>query len=200
MTVWFTSDPHWGHGMVARLRGFGDGGQADRANHDEVLLTNFLEVVDRRDQVWWLGDLCIAKPDYALEQIAKIPGKHHLVCGNHDRVSPINRDSHRYMRQYMEVFTSVQAYARRRISGQQVLLSHYPYITDLEAADHTDIPRYTQYRLPDEGSWLLHGHTHNASQRQHGRQIHVGLDAWGLGPVTLDTIQQIITHHEKEQA
>ena len=52
------------------------------------------------------------------------------------------------------------------------------------------MPRYTQYRLPNQGRWLLHGHTHNKDQRIHGKQLHVGLDAWGMRPVSLDWIQK----------
>ena len=58
--------------------------------------------------------------------------------------------------------------------------------------DHTDAPRFAQYRLPDEGRWLLHGHTHIADQRIHGRQIHVGLDAWDLRPVPLGEIEDAV--------
>lgn len=189
MTVWFTSDPHWGHRFVASLRGF-----EQTADHDIALLENFHSMVKEGDVTWWLGDLAMNAPDYALSQIATIPGRHHLITGNHDKVASIFRDAHRWQRQYLEVFDSVQAFARRRIAGQEVLLSHYPYLTDAGegGADHTFTPRYTQYRLPDEGRWLLHGHTHNKDQRVHGKQIHVGLDAWDMRPVNLDQIQDIV--------
>jgi len=42
--------------------------------------------------------------------------------------------------------------------------------------------------LPDEGQILLHGHTHMVDQRIHGRQLHVGLDAWGMAPVADSTV------------
>lgn len=190
MTVWFTSDPHWNHAFVAELRGFG-GTEAGRRKHDETLLANFQKVVKKGDQVWWLGDLAMAKPDYALDMTLAIPGEHHLVVGNHDRVFPMLRDSHKHMKQYMQVFVSVQAYARRRINNQEVLLSHFPY-AGTDGDDHTEMPRYTQYRLPNEGRWLIHGHTHNPEQRVHDKQIHVGLDAWGMFPVSLDHIQKIV--------
>ena len=45
--------------------------------------------------------------------------------------------------------------------------------------DHAREDRFDAWRLKDTGQWLLHGHTHDRGQRVHGRQIHVGLDAWG---------------------
>lgn len=48
-----------------------------------------------------------------------------------------------------------------------------------------------QYRLRDEGRWLLHGHTHQP-ERIRGREIHVGLDAWDLAPVNEGTIAKLI--------
>lgn len=182
MTVWFTSDPHWGHRFVADLRGF-----TTTEEHDDALLENFRQMVKPKDQVWWLGDLNMNNPAEALAFTALIPGEHHLVAGNHDKVFPALRDAHKYQRQYLEVFSSVQAYARRRINGHEVLLSHFPY-AGTDGDDHTEMPRYTQYRLPNQGRWLLHGHTHNKDQRIHGKQLHVGLDAWGMRPVSLDWI------------
>ena len=41
------------------------------------------------------------------------------------------------------------------------------------------------------GRWLLHGHTHDTI-RQRGKSIHVGLDAWKLTPVAIDTIARIV--------
>lgn len=187
MTVWFTSDPHWGHEWVAGLRGF-----ESTAAHDSALLDNYHAVIREDDQTWWLGDLAMNKPDYALAQIGTIPGTHHLITGNHDRCNPLFRDSHKWQSRYLQVFASVQAFARRRVQSQEVLLSHYPYADGTPDADHTDYPRYSQYRLPDEGRWLLHGHTHNDEQRVHGRQIHVGLDAWGMQPVPLTFIANTI--------
>lgn len=196
MTVFFTSDPHWNHSFVANLRGFGNGGPEDRKRHDEKLLENFQRLVGKNDQTWWLGDLAMSNPEYALSMIAQIPGEHHLITGNHDRCNPMFRDAHKWQKVYLEVFASVQAHTRRRINGQEVLLSHFPYADGTEEADHTEYPRYTQYRLPDEGRWLIHGHTHNQEQRVHGKQLHVGLDAWNMEPVSLDYIQRIVITKE----
>lgn len=186
MTVWLTSDAHFGHRFVAGIRGF-----ADTDEHDATIVENFGRVVRKGDQVWWLGDMTVSRPEPAFAALAQIPGEHHLITGNHDRCSPIFRDAHKHQRTYLEHFASVQAYARRRVSDHEVLLSHYPYASDDGQADRGEV-RYEQYRLPDQGRWLIHGHTHYADQRVHGRQIHVGLDAWDLAPVPLAFIEHTI--------
>lgn len=184
--VWLTSDPHFGHRFVAGLRGFDN-----PDDHDAAILENFQNAVGPGDQTWWLGDLCMGNPAYALRLIQCIPGTHHLVAGNHDRCHPMHRDAHKQAPRYLDAFSSVQPFARRRVNGEPVLLSHFPY-SDEPGADRDEV-RFEQYRLPNLGAWLLHGHTHMADQRVHGRQIHVGLDAWGLGPVALDTLAPTIT-------
>lgn len=188
MALLFTSDPHFGHENVARLRGF-DNVEA----HDEAITKHWKEIVNEEDHLWILGDLQMSAVKYALELVGSMPGKKHLILGNHDPAHPMHRQSHKFQHQYMEVFESVQAFARRRIAGQEVLLSHFPY-----QSDHTQVARYTQYRLRDEGLWLLHGHTHGA-EKLHGHEIHVGLDAWGMKFVPISTIEKMIKENSAAQ-
>lgn len=185
MTVWFTSDLHLQHEFMAALRGF-----PDAAAHDDTICQNWVKAVRKNDQVWVLGDMAVTKNvarlEQMLERLQKLPGEKHLLGGNHDPCHPMHRDSHKYQRLYLTAFESVQVFARRRIIGQSVLLSHFPY-----EADHTDEPRHTQYRLRNEGRPLLHGHIHSA-ERQRGLEIHVGLDAWDLRPVSLETVAELL--------
>jgi calcineurin-like phosphoesterase family protein len=184
--TFFTSDLHFGHQLVADLRGF-----ADPADHDAAVAERWCATVRADDEVWVLGDLSMAttntRVDAVLAQIAALPGTKHLVPGNHDPVHPLHRRSFQWQRRYLEVFASVQAFARQRIGGVDVLLSHFPYL-----ADHSDPPRFLQYRLRDEGGWLLHGHTHQGERRSGDHEIHVGLDGWDLRPASLDEIAMIL--------
>lgn len=179
--VWFTSDLHFGHRLVAGHRGY-----EDPVEHDMAVRANWNDVVRPQDQVWVLGDLTLSNPTRALNLVATLPGVKHFICGNHDPCHPMHRDSHKWQRRYMEVFDSVQPFARRKIAGQAVLLSHFPYSKDRHEA------RYMQYRLRDEGEWLIHGHTHGPERRE-GREIHVGLDAWDLRPVHISTIERLMS-------
>jgi calcineurin-like phosphoesterase family protein len=201
VTVWFTSDLHFGHRKVAEVRGF-----ETTEQHDEALVDHWEDRVRDADDVWILGDLAASSPTYALGVLAALPGRKHLISGNHDRTHPMHRDAHNWQRRYLEVFESVQPFARRRIEGEEVLLSHFPYERDRAE------PRHLQYRLRDEGLPLLHGHTHGRERLtttlvedaqglsvRTRVEVHVGLDAWGLQLIPLSTIAELLAPARKDQ-
>ncbi len=182
MSVWFTSDLHLGHRLVAQLRGFDS-----PEEHDAAILDAWAKRVGKNDQVWVLGDIAVSNPVKALEQIAELTGIKHLIAGNHDSCHPMHRDSHKWQPRYLTTFASVQAFARRRVNGKPVMLSHFPYTVDRGIEI-----RYPGYRLTDCGVPLLHGHTHLTERITSDHEIHVGLDAWSLRPVHLSEIEPIL--------
>ena len=182
MSVWFTSDTHFDHDKVAGLRGF-----ASPAEHDEYVVEQWNATVRPGDQVWHLGDVGMGRLLRFADRLRQLNGEIHLVTGNHDEPWPGLRQSHKHQRAWLEHFASIQAYARRKVAGQNVLLCHFPY-----TGDHTDEDRATQYRLPDEGLFLIHGHVHDL-WRLNGRQFNVGVDVNDMRPVHLDTIAAVVT-------
>lgn len=197
MTVWFTSDLHLGHRLVASLRGFGDSREtADTRVHDAALAARWDAVVRDDDVVWVLGDLCIAKPTDALDWMMDRPGRKRLILGNHDSAHPMHSRAVKATAQFYDAFDWVGTFARIKLMGTPVLLSHFPYPG--EGADRPDYAeaRYTQYRLPNEGMWLIHGHLHTSVRLHHGNQIHVGLDAWDLTPVADHQIHDLMEEAE----
>lgn len=60
--------------------------------------------------------------------------------------------------------------------------------------------RQPQFRLPDLGEWLIHGHTHSKERLDGPRSVHVGLDAWGLRPVSEGEIAALIREAEEKRA
>lgn len=188
MTVFFSSDSHFRHQMVAGIRGF-----ADRDEHDEAVIAAWNKTVRPGDMVWHLGDVGLGGETEILERVTRLNGVKHLVTGNHDPVWPGHRDSRKHQRRWFDVFESVQAFAKARIDGRTVLLSHLPY---LGQGDHTAEERHTQFRLHDEGAWLLHGHTHSKERLDGPRSVHVGLDAWDLRPVSEGDIAALIRDAE----
>lgn len=179
MTVYFTSDLHLGHGFVAALRGF-----ETAENHDEALALNWAATVRKKDDiVWVLGDVTLNRFSRRACWFEGLPGRKRLILGNHDRAHPMHRDAHNHLAEYLGVFEYVSTAGRARIAGQDVLLSHFPY-----DADRGDEVRGAQWRLPDFGQPLVHGHLHvpeRHSQSALGTaQLHVGLDAWSLAPVS----------------
>lgn len=196
MSVWFTSDLHIGHVKVAQIRAEEFGAPAVASHpehavgwHDQHLAWNWDDLVCPGDQVWVLGDISAGGKQAqlnALQWLSNRPGQKHLIAGNHDGCHPMHRDSHKWQPEYLKVFDSVQPFARRRINGIGVLLSHFPY-----SGDHSEQDRYDQYRLRDLGVPLLHGHVHADTKRWGRNQIHVGVDAWGFRPVHLDEVAEL---------
>jgi calcineurin-like phosphoesterase family protein len=176
-----TTDIHIGHELVALDRGF-----SSTKDHDDFFAQQWVENVTKKDSVWILGDLASSNPKPALELLRKLPGIKHLVAGNHDPVHALYPDAHRQFRKYLEVFSSVQMAASRRIGNRNVVLSHFPYEGD--GIDKED--RYNQWRLRDEGLWLIHGHVHKA-WKVRGRQLNAGFDVWQR-PVSFDELGQFI--------
>lgn len=359
VNIWYTSDLHLMHDRVAQHRGFDS-----TAEHDQVVTDNWQATVRPDDEVFVLGDLTLKNPNRIVDTITSLPGRKHLIAGNHDACHPINRRWRNKLPVYEAMFSTITVYDHHRIAGHEVLLSHFPYgsrvsrispgpewrpttyegyyanvkgqirgkfgrvlktwmagsgyeyvtvslgsagtrsigvhvlvceafhgpcptgmetahndgnklnnhatnlrwtthrgnaadkclhgtsrkgvpvsvgednpmaklsasdvsfirESDLEAkqladefgvapttiysvkrmdtwtepppttADHTTEIRHPEYRLPDVGHWLLHGHTHSPKILAAGPwQIHIGLDAWNLHPVNAETIANIIT-------
>jgi calcineurin-like phosphoesterase family protein len=188
--TWFISDLHIGHRMIAEKRGF-DTPDA----HDEELASRWDASVECLDNIWILGDISAGGRRgqlRALEWLAARPGKKHLVAGNHDSVHPMHEGAHKEIAVFLKVFSSVQQSAARKIAGQAVLLSHFPYLESIDEADMHS--RFDQWRLPSLGAWLLHGHLHSRTQVL-DKSIHIGVDAWDLAPVSINAVARIIAAH-----
>lgn len=178
MTARFwTSDLHLGHRKVSEIRGF-----ETTDEHDAAIQTAWHRQVKPDDEVFVLGDLSSGfGEDRALAIIADLPGRKHLVAGNHDSVSSTHRDGYRYQKAFLEVFESVQQFARVRVRGRDAFMSHYPYASQGDGPGR-GAPRHLQFRLPDLGELLIHGHTHHSdpfSGSTTGREMCVSWDAWG---------------------
>ena len=178
MAIWLTSDQHFGHANVIRYcsRPF-DGLEAMHA----ALIARHNERVAPDDDVWHLGDFSL---DARLVPVflPRLRGRHHLVAGNHDACHPCHRRhaaaAARYLRHgFVEVV--------ERSSLGRFLLCHLPY-----EGDSTHEARYPEFRPADEGSWLLHGHVHEA-WRVRGRMINVGVDVWDYAPVRLEELEAL---------
>lgn len=171
--LYFTSDLHFGHDTVAKIRGFDDS-----YDHDQHIVDQWCRTIKSHDHVWILGDLSVGKPDDVIQLIKELPGRKHLVSGNHDRCHPIFRNAYKYQRAYLNAFDSVQLAERRRVTKTSTgkinaMISHFPYF-----GDHTDSDRYGKWRLKDCGDWIIHGHIHSDSILPYPRSVHVGWDAW----------------------
>ena len=187
--VYTLSDPHLWHPLVSNLRGF-----TAVQDHVAALEDSVRARVTKRDHMWWTGDMTAGgKIPQMLDWIASLPGTHHLVAGNHCPVHPMH-GGHSRQREYLRAFASVQTVAQRKIGGHKVLLSHFPVV-----GDHKERPELDRWRPRPFNGILLHGHTHSTEKvsEVNGNfgallQIHVGIDAWGMTPVSDAQILELI--------
>jgi calcineurin-like phosphoesterase family protein len=206
--IWYTSDLHFQHKFVAGLRGF-----SSPEEHDEVLTGNWNKVVKKDDIVFILGDFAMNWKNIE-PKITALRGRKILITGNHDPMFPGNKDGWKHQARYIgpDLFEAIQPFSRRKVGDREFLLSHFPYGGDhptVESPDGDD--RFIQYRLRDQGQWLLHGHVHSGSKTiaqpsfvslfgggvtWYGKQIHVGVDAWDLKPVTEDEVMHMMAERD----
>lgn len=177
MTLFLTADLHLGHEKVAEKRGFPSVQQ-----HDEFVIEKWRSQVLPDDRVIVLGDISGGKTeDHALAVLSTLPGEKRLIAGNHDSVSAFSRRGHKMQEEFLKVFLSVESFSTMKMARREVLLSHYPYASQGDGPGRGPA-RYLQWRLPDMGALLIHGHTHHSDPfdgSMTGREMCVSWDAWG---------------------
>ena len=82
MSLFFTSDHHFGHGGV---RGLFKRPFDSVAAMDAAMVARWNEVVGPDDQVWHLGDFAVRQPaDRMARLLEALAGTKHLITGNND--------------------------------------------------------------------------------------------------------------------
>ena len=186
MTLFFTSDTHYNHNNILNL---GDGRPfKDIEHHNMTLVNNWNNVVGVEDTVIHLGDVAMGMWPDGLKYVKMCVGRKILVPGNHDRISSIYSQTRRegFMPDYLEVFDEVwDEVSSIQLSGFRFAISHYPYNGDSHDGD-----RFTKIRAVDDGTPLIHGHTHCDEDNRIGwsnngtPQFSVGVDANNWTPVS----------------
>ncbi len=161
MTVFFTSDTHFGHAGARALyrRPF-----ASVAEMDATMVERWNAAVGPGDEVWHLGDFAVGPGAAAIAALLdRLQGRKHLVTGNNDGAAATAQPG----------WASVQPYAELMLEGQGLVLCHYAFRT---------------WRNMHRGWLNLHGHSHGRLKPL-PRQVDVGVDAWDFRPVTLEEIR-----------
>lgn len=160
MTVFFTSDTHFGDPRVLRIdkRPF-----ADLEAHDHALVANWNDTVHPGDEVWHLGDFALGpKPERIRALLSGLAGRKHLIVGNNDGPATCEAPG----------WASVGHYAEIEVEERRLVLCHYAFRT---------------WNRMGRGGIDLHGHSHGRLSPI-PRQYDVGVDAQSFRPVTLATI------------
>lgn len=117
--TWLIADPHFGHEGVCKFKRE-DGSDLRPWDHpdamDEALIENWNNVVDDKDRVYVLGDLCINRR--TIKTVGRCKGRKVLVKGNHDIFK---------LKDYLPYFDDIRAYVvQKGPDGQKIILSHIP--------------------------------------------------------------------------
>jgi calcineurin-like phosphoesterase family protein len=82
MSVYFSSDQHFGH---AAARSFYRRPFASVAKMDQQMIDRWNTVIEPGDDVWHLGDFAVRQsPDRVNHLLAILHGRKHLIVGNND--------------------------------------------------------------------------------------------------------------------
>ena len=159
----YTADPHFFHQNIIEFcnRPF-----TSVAEMNGRILSNFQSVMTPADDLWIIGDVAVVSIDAAdklTAMLRSIPGRKHLIVGNHDKP---------WMRA-LDVWASVHDLLEINESGIRVTLCHYPLITFPGAR---------------RGAVQLFGHVHQ-NWRWSRNSVNAGVEVWDFRPVTLPEIR-----------
>lgn len=180
MTIFLTSDEHYNHKNIITYcdRPFADVNEMNRG-----LIERHNSVVQKDDIVWHVGDFSLNEK-IVPEIFKQLNGGHYLVSGNHDPTHACHRKHAEATRRYL-MYGFRGVYMNIDNFEGKFLVTHMPY-----AGDRSGKERYPEYRMKDEGKWLLHGHIHT-EWKVRDRMINVGVDVWDYKPVPLSVLFEI---------
>jgi calcineurin-like phosphoesterase family protein len=173
MSIWFSSDHHFGHRAILTYshRPF-----TDVAEMDAALIRNWNERVAERDDVYHLGDIIFRLSKERTEEILRqLRGRIHLVRGNHDR----DIEKHRERFVWVKDLAEVKIPDPDAVDGlQRIVLCHYAMRT---------------WNRSHFGSWSLYGHSHGTLYDDpNSLSFDVGVDARGFAPVSYEDVKAVM--------
>lgn len=201
-TTWYTSDIHFGHENVI---GFCDRPFIDKEEMKEKIIENWNKLVNPGDLCIFVGDIFFYHTAEEMKNtLSRMNGRKVLVKGNHD-LTP-----RKMMNAGFEICVEEMVMT---ISGERVIISHYPFKMDKKLMFYLKIKsffkkmiglralkfeKYHDRRPEDKGQFLIHGHTHS-KEKSKDRMIHVGMDAWEYKPVNIQEISNLINQIKAQE-
>lgn len=184
--VWFTSDTHLGHVRILEL---GQGRPFSTIEeHDSRIAALWNSVVKPTDMVFHLGDVALGNWTAGLGLLRGLNGDKHLVPGNHDRVfSQMTRGRQENSRpEYEKTLPDILPETfELTLAGTRFRVSHFPS-EEVVIAGKKD--RFAKLRPEDDGTPIIHGHTHQSTQITKTPvgtpQLSVGVDANEWTPIS----------------
>jgi calcineurin-like phosphoesterase family protein len=168
MTVWFTSDTHFGHSNVIE---YSNRPYKSVEEMDEALIQNWNECVKPGDLIYHLGDFALSKTRAAVNIPARLNGQKYLVWGNHDK-------NLRKEKMFAGHWIWQKDLAEITVADQKIVLCHFAMLT---------------WNKSHHGSWQLHGHSHGTLPvDQHSLRMDVGVDPCGMRPISFEEVREVM--------
>lgn len=186
MSIWVTSDQHFGHKNILKYcpesRPFDSVEQMN-----DIVINKWNSVVRPDDIVYVLGDICMGATEDILKYVEQLNGKIILVIGNHDTDKKIE-----YYRQAKNVI-DIAPYSILFFDGKFFVMNHFPLEGDFKGQHLEERYEWEEckefFEENKNDSIWLYGHVHdNAPHGIVNGQFHVGVDTNNLTPVLLDEI------------
>ena len=166
----FTSDTHFWHKKILEYQINRGDVFDDISSMNEFLVKQWNETVSKDDIIFHLGDFSFGTKFKTEEIIKQLNGKIYLISGNHDFLKTSR---------FEKYFESIRHYREIKIGKQMIVLFHFPIY---------------DWNNTSNGSWHLHGHTHN-TYFGNGKIMDVGIDAHKeLKPFTFNEISNIMSN------
>lgn len=168
--IFYIADTHFGHQNIIRFcnRPFPDADTMDRE-----MIARWQGKVRHDDTVYIVGDMFFRSREIT-SVLDQLPGKKHLILGNHDSCWTKKVDLSCY-------FLSVQDYLEANTGKELVTLCHYPLLS------------WKQFRK----RYMIHGHIHNDTSMDYwpciavrDNLLNAGVDLNDFQPVTLQELQE----------
>lgn len=169
--IYFSSDLHLNHlkGFIYEPRGF-----LSVNEMNDVIIKNFHSIITPEDDLYLLGDTFLGELAAGINLFNQLPGKIHLVWGNHDTD---NRKE--AMSQCHNVVEVIGHATIIKYNKYHFYLSHFPTITT----------NFDDYQKPlKQRTLCLAGHTHSKEKFEPYGSYNVAVDAHNCFPVSIDEI------------
>lgn len=173
MDFW-TSDLHFGHAKLAKLRGY-----ASVEEHDADIVRRInAQACVYTDTLYILGDVSFHKTKATVDILQQIIARDIVIKGNHDHRTknamgallpgPIMvelDEFHHYLEREFMVWEDVSGAEgmARAGSEQLIVMNHFPLM---------------HWHKQDKGAWQLHGHLHGNPSGVPGKIMDMGWDKW----------------------
>lgn len=169
--IYFSSDLHLNHpkDFIYQPRGFDN-----IYEMNEAIINNFNSIITPEDDLYLLGDNFLGELEPGIELFRRLPGKIHLIWGNHDTAR--RQEALTACPNVVEVigYATIIKYQKYHF-----YLSHFPTCTT----------NFDDYEKPlKQRTLCLSGHTHSKELFEPCGSYNVAIDAHDCYPVFIDKI------------